>query len=269
MEASSIVEEKNNFIPAGDAAKYFGYTKEYLLMLAKDGKILGNKSGNKWFVDLGSAEAFFKRAEDERAVRRKKISDERKQEFQKYTQTTQTHGGSEQHKLREATPSNALVEVGVVMLIGLTIGLTGYLGTNGAQVANVASGEQGFFKQLARSLYEILGGESADVEVVETVEEKKPIVVEGTGDDRMSTAEGQHDNTALIIAPAVGFTATTAREIAESFSDEVVIQTDPEHPETGIVIPKFKTREGEAYRFLMVPIEVEGEKVGVSDGTGS
>lgn len=43
-------------------------------------------------------------------------------------------------------------------------------------------------------------------------------------------------------------------DIKNSFADEVRIDVDPEDPETGIVTPIFKERTGEAYRFLMVPL---------------
>ena len=273
MSNSSTLEEIN-FIPAGDAAKQFGYTKEYLLMLAKDGKISGKKEGHKWFVDTASVENFFKGAEIERNVRRKKISEERKKEFERHVKSSYDLVSTA--PLRQKRKSTASLEFVSVMLVGLTVGLLGYLGTNtptSSTYADVQAKNLGFVDQLAFSLSSFFGSRTADSVPVQNV----------TSENSTDTAVSQNTiqnngseiipeesrSSALIVAKESELNSESAAEIAASFSDEVRVEADPQNPGTGIVIPQFKSSDGEAYRFLLVPIQTEEDVTAVNQNDTS
>jgi len=64
------------YTPATDVGKHFGYTKDYILMLVKQGKIEGEKVGNKWYAYLPSATEYFNIAKQEQAERRQAIKNQ-------------------------------------------------------------------------------------------------------------------------------------------------------------------------------------------------
>ncbi len=259
MSKIQAIEEKS-FVSAVDSARVFGYTKDYLLLLAKQGKIKGKKIGHKWFIDQTSAEVFFENAKKEREVRRRKVSLERKAEFLKSQNLGKIYDSTSSITLSSHTRSSnhALIETCAIMLIGITIGLAGYLGTSGygSQVALVHDAEKGtgFFEKIALSLHELFSGEDALSENASTVS----VLQDDTREDSSLTQnEVPTEVSSIIVAPASAFSTATAREVVTSFSDEVRLDVDPENSRMGIITPTFKNHEGEAYRFLMVPVHPE------------
>jgi 5-hydroxyisourate hydrolase-like protein (transthyretin family) len=235
--SSSITFDEKEFAPATFAGKQFGYSKDYLLLLIKNGKIEGKKVGNKWYVNLPSAEAFFERAEKEKIQKRRQLSIERKLELEEHSAPKV-----------DIYKKTALLETLTIVIIGLTVGATGYMGTS-SQVGSVAESDTSFFENLAVSLYRFVSGNE------ETV-----IVKTNTPESDMSTSatstRDEKDNTqpSLVVAPVEHFSATAVESVRDSFSDEVEVTVDPENADTGIVVPKFKDTRGEPYRFLMVPV---------------
>jgi hypothetical protein len=61
-------------------------------------------------------------------------------------------------------------------------------------------------------------------------------------------------HTSLVIGPDEVLTTTRTESIRGSFSDDVSVSIDPHNPDTGIIIPHFKDKDGESYRYLMVPV---------------
>ena len=235
------------YITAAQAGNHFGYTKDYLSMLIKAGKIEGHKVGRKWYVNFTSAEIFFKTAHEQRTAYRKHISTERKKELHHHTQERIAH-----------RPHNALLETLVILILGLSIGVTGYLGTV-SQSASVSQGDFSFLKNLAVSLYTLVSPVDTlsitDEEISSSVGSKSNLaenIPAVNTQNQDSTTVG-----ALIVAPAKTFTETNVASVAESFSDEVEVTHDPKNPKTGIVTPIFKNTKGEPYRFLLVPVMQE------------
>lgn len=209
-----LIVDGKEFVPATLAGKHFGYTKDYLLMLIKGGKIDGQKIGHKWYVHIPSAEEHFRRAEKERVVWRKVFSLERKAELRKSVHIKTSHGHH-----------TALVETLVIVIIGLSLGVTGYVGSDIQRASVHGENTQQFLGELALSLYT----------AVTPVEEQA--------------------TPALIVAPADTFTEDRVSEIQDSFSDPVIVSVDSENSDTGIITPIFKDGErGSEYRFLMVPV---------------
>lgn len=268
--------EDARLIPAVEVGKHFGYTKDYILLLVKQGKISGKKIGHKWFADLESAKVFFDTASREREERRKKISLERKVEFRNNQSKVSIAPVVTQVSARASSRKrSALVETCAVMLIGLTVGLLGYLvsSTQQYQVAATyeAVTEESFFKKLAFSLYDLFSPQEFDMDKIHVSTSTEVLVGDGVGsrDDKevvegAGVTDAQDDS--VVVVPVAQMGTSTLREIANSFSDEVTVTHDPENSDMGVIVPKFKNREGEAYRFLMVPVQ-EHDQVKTDNST--
>ena len=235
------------YVTATHAGNHFGYTKDYLSMLINAGKIEGHKVGRKWYVNFNSAEIFFKTAHEQRTAYRKHISAERKKELHHHTQVRTAH-----------RPQNAILETLVILIIGLSLGVAGYLGTV-SQSASVSQGDFNFLKNLAVSLYTLVSPVDTlsitDEEISSSVGSKSNLA-----ENTPAVNTQKQDSTpadALIVAPAKTFTEASLASVAESFSDDVEVTHDPKNPKTGIVTPIFKESKGEPYRFLLVPVMQE------------
>lgn len=239
--SSSLTIDGKTYIPATDAGKYFGYSKDYMLLLSKQEKIDGRKVGHKWYVHLPSAEAFFTHAKNERSVRHAQISSIRKSELKNHTRARVATGHT-----------TALIETLVIVIIGLSLGVTGYVGTTAQSGATVVSGYT-FLEELALTVYRTIAGEHS---VVKTYT-KAPRTLEQAA---VSAHIATTTFTSLMVAPDELFTTTTVESISDSFSDPVSVAVDPENSSTGIITPMFKDGAGEAYRFLMVPVTTEASE---------
>lgn len=234
------------YVSAIAAGRHFEYSKDYMLLLIKQGKIDGRKVGNKWYVHIPSAEVFFKESKEKRSQRRREVSQARKVELKEYT------------KVRVAPKRRrVLVETLGVLMLAVAVGATGFAGTS-PQVAVVSEGDTGFLEKIAVSLYDFI----SPSEVVETaaVTSIAQTQIETSPDapiEAVSAHVGTTTYTSLVVAPDELFTATTIEEVKDSFSDSVEVSVDPENPETGIITPIFKNSKGEDYRFLMVPVKTE------------
>jgi len=242
------------FVPAGAAGKHFGYSRDYMLTLAREGKIDGQKIGHRWYINIASGEKFFSEAKIVREERKQQISYERKVELKSH------------EVVRSRTSRRPfLLETAAVIAISLLIGATGYIGVNPQteQQALAVEGDVSFFKQLAISLFNFIS--PSDTTVVTTVQTTKVALEENTGEDisqKINTAavsNGTTTFTSLVVAPDQVLTTTTINSIRASFSDDVSVSIDPHNPDTGIIIPHFKDvdgkkNDGEAYRYLIVPV---------------
>ncbi len=239
------------YIPSSVAGKRFGYTKEYILMLVREGKIAGQKIGNKWFIDPESAAAFFKNSSEVKKTRSEMIRKVRRAELAQHTQVS-TVG---HHRA-------ALVETFAILLIGLAIGTTGYFGSTAAQPAAVAQTDTSFLERLALKIYSFVSPRE-ESRVTVTTTTPQPVVQENTNIDKPVVSEmpaavapsPQQDDVSIVIAPADTFTAASIDSIKDSLSDDVTITPDVVNPDTGIITPHFKNSDGEAYRYLLVPVQ--------------
>ncbi len=239
------------FISASQAGKQFGYTRDYMLTLAREGKIDGQKIGNRWYINPVSAKDFFARAEVEREERRRTISLERKAELRQHVEVDT---GVRKHV--------AFAETFAVLVLGLSLGLLGYLSTDRGGVLSGASSQSvssavssgSFFEDLAVSFYEFISPSKNEMVLVTTpveslsddpIEEDVPLAQNAKGD--------QVTPSSLVVFPESSLSSTSVAEIQASFSDDVTVTFDTENPDMGLIVPHFKNTEREAYRFLMVP----------------
>ena len=214
--------------PAPIAAKQLGYTKEYLLMLAKQGKIKGQKISNRWYIHIPSVEQFFSEVQHERKDRRQEISLGRKRELQNHTEDRVAQA---ERTKRIARRSVAVLETLTIVVIGFMIGTTSYVGVNTSQQASVSSASD-FVDSVALSFYRFVIGESE--------EENLSVQPDVQSDSAWSGA----------------FVYSPVQAVQDSFSDSVTISFDEQNPSITVVSPVFKDGEGNPHRFLLTPVEV-------------
>jgi hypothetical protein len=238
-----------DYIPAGRVGKHFGYTRDYILTLAREGKIDGQKVGHRWYVNLDSVEKYFEAAKVVREERRQIVREVRKAELEEH----------EQKRKGDARSSRKL-EVVAIAMIGIVIGMTGFIANSRqGQMALTYASDAPFFEKLAVKIYNFISPEPrvTDVEVIEYVpvshDESRAMVDASEGDTATRTTR-----TSLVVGPGEVLTTTDVESIRASFSDDVSVSVDPHNPDTGIIIPHFTDGDGEEYRYLIVPVR-EGE----------
>ena len=238
----SVTINGREYLSAGDVGKHFGYTRDYLLMLSREGKIDGKKIGHRWYVNMSSAESFFRAAHAERLERREALREERKEELRK-SSVSVLHTGHKKSYVAEY--------IGVAVLGVSLIVLTGFISLPSVQHASLANAHASLFEKVTFVLEAFFGREVSPHEDVLTDAGSHSVESE-TG----STSSGGERivYTSLVVGPDEVMTTSTVESIRSSFSDDVSVSIDPHHPDTGIIVPHFKNRDGEAYRFLMVPV---------------
>lgn len=263
-----LVIDGKEYTPATIAGPHFGYTKDYLLMLIKGGKIDGQKIGNKWYVHEPSTKIFFEEAAEKRKEKRRHMSEERKAELYAYTRD-RIHSVSLEKSAHRKSISHvrmAIAETCMVVLIGFSLGTTAYMGSVNHIAAVQGGGEPNFFKYIAISLYDFINPQKEIAPSFVPIEGASRVENNGVGaptedisiERTTATATPSTTTEAFIVAPEDALPANSVGAIRESFSDDVMVTPDSSNPDTGVVVPIFKDGEGESYRFLMVPINAEG-----------
>jgi hypothetical protein len=95
--------------------------------------------------------------------------------------------------------------------------------------------------------------EEGTVEEVKVMDETS---TPSTKDNSAGVSATRTVHTSLVVGPDEVMTTTEIESIKEAFSDEVSVSIDPHDPDTGLIVPHFKDGDGEAFRYLLVPLEV-------------
>lgn len=234
---SSILQiDGTEYHPAGDAAEFLGYTREYLLMLAKAGKIDGKKISNKWYIHLPSAEQFFVTQKDIKENRSRTVSEERAREFEVHA-VRKEHDERLKHRMGRGVV--ALAETVAVFAIGVFLGTSGYVGMQAANQQASLAAASNVIDTLALSLYRLVIPATVVTPTATYVAEITPASVSAVENTKPWTGE-------LVHSPASA--------IEDSFSDNIQLILDTEKS-IAVVTPVFKNSEGNATRFLLTPIE--------------
>ncbi len=238
------------YVTATTAGKHFGYSKEYVLMLIKKGKFEGQKIKHKWFVDIDSAEEYFAHAERDREEQLKKLSEVRKQELQARSIDVQQVASRPVVSRMSKHAQVALFETVMIVVLGVSLGSFGYLGTSTSTAAVYAS-EYGFFKGLAVSVYDFFNDFtlSSQDEILHATHPQEEVHVARAGTYPTSSPAFAVSSDELFT-----LTTTSVAAIAESFSDDVSVALDAERANTAVITPQFRDGAGEENRFLMVPV---------------
>jgi len=279
----------DSYLPATEVGRHFGYTKDYILMLIKQGKIDGKKVKNKWHANLKSAEAHFEKAKRLREQRRKKLSDARKAELKSHQSdenvssvkdeslnTTQVVATAVARKNSISAETNleftksfvtpqyvAVLQTALIIGVGLTVGVLGYLGT----IQNNETAGHNYFERVAISVHTAF---SPAETIMHTTHER---VAETAKTDDVDTEYSNAASVALsmqvsttthtsIVIDADEVVTTTTVDTIESsvqgvFSDDVEVVVDSEDDNAVLVTPKFIDGDGETQRFRIVPEDYE------------
>jgi excisionase family DNA binding protein len=111
----------SSLISIKDAAKRVSYSRDYVVRLAREQKIVASQIGRQWFVDLSSLQNFAKSVELEQSVRKQSLSHERKRERAVKLELDALHSNVESIKHKSRTHS--LVAVALVLTFGLFSGI--------------------------------------------------------------------------------------------------------------------------------------------------
>lgn len=265
--SNAIVIGEQHFIPAREAGKLVNYRADYISKLAREGKIEATRVGGKWYVSPESTKAFFKEMEESKKARSEELRRERKAEQQRYQEeigekdVVETHHGK----------VTALVETFVIVFLGIAVGMTGYASvpaSGSVQQAGVFDSGLSVLEHVALRLYTFFTPTEVHVYVAETATKinKEPVQQwskPGADQEEEHAAESLREGL-FVISPDVS-EAEYIESIKAQFSDEVEV-TLQEGGSRGEIVPIFRERRGETYRFITVPM-VES-KAGANESSG-
>lgn len=248
--------DDRDLVTTQEAAKIFNYTSDYITKLAREGKIEACKKSRQWFVSLDSIRQFCLKTQEERDVRSQEIREERLRERQERKEATElpellSVWQSSTYAFVHTTHV-ALVQTMVILVLGLLVGVSGYGILNSERITQQASVIESA-ERIAVALFTFISPQAEEEVVsVEVVSESDLTSSHGTESQGSSTAAGTPGS--LIVAPYEILTDAQVAEIRNSFSDEVNVSVDPMNPDSGIIVPRFRERSGDRYRFLIAPI---------------
>ncbi|MFT5036442.1 MAG: hypothetical protein ACI9VM_000002 [Candidatus Azotimanducaceae bacterium] len=244
LEQSTFEEKK--YLIASDAAKLIGYSSDYVTRLAREEKIVAKQINRKWFIEIDSLKLFSLVGEAEKRVRKEKLREERISE-----RAIMLREANEQVLGVHVQPSqvSALMQTAVLSLCLFVLGnllwvsLESDLETSGilAGVSEIGSSFSDRIFQTASFAF-ILSQNDAPTPNTD---------LRVLNDTPSSDPQFQ----GIVVFENEDMSAQAIDAVRESFSDEVRI--DFEGDDTGVITPVFKDREGDDYRFLLVPVNAE------------
>ena len=270
--SKELVVDGKNYLPSTVLAGRFSYTTDYLGKLAREEKVSATRVGRQWYISEESLQKFVASTSEAKARRNHELREERQAERESFSAEKKVK--IEESTVKEislASPTQSLMQAVAVVACGFLVGFLGFVAYEGgvefsalseaaeSTAAEVAEALQPPFSiaaaaetQTAFIDFSVLWGwlfGKTEVVVVETVEvvNQPPEPLSG---------EVYVQNAMLMLDPSTS--TTTAKEIQDSFSDEVEVTFDG--PNTGILQPVFKEKTDESYRFLLVPVTEAKEK---------
>ncbi len=275
--AIAVKIQNNDYIPAGEAGRIFGYTADYVTRLAREGKVAAQRIGKQWLVNADSLATFVASSSKNKELRSDRIRRERQLgriQFQKKVVRAKAVPSpytpvafSDSLTLRvQALGLSVLVlfaggvlgsffyaapiERGSEMVVALQTLSTESIFTDEAQIASVASTVDAVFesthdvlKRIAIGVYTFANLSSSDSA---TLSYENPGAVD-TRVDAMPVREG------MVVLPGDASRAEI-ESVKTSFSDEVIVKPEGDGG-TGMVQPVFRSRAGDEYRYVLVPID--------------
>lgn len=284
MSKELIVDGKK-YLPSTTLAGRFSYTSDYLAKLAREEKIDATRVGRQWFICEESLQGFVAETNESKAKRNQTLREERIKERKsnesevKVSKDSLVFAPSSVAALEEKSsvvlPSQleTLLQTMAVSLCACIVGVLGYvMFDHGIGAQNLTSATGDVFSDVSsvvdltpdlvvksdsqvaaidfRTFWKWLFG---GVEIEHEVESE---TVRVASNEATVIKPVEMKNAMLMLDPTTS--TTTAKEIRESFSDEVEVEFDG--PDTGILKPVFKEKTEESYRFLLVPVVEAGNE---------
>lgn len=243
------------FVKATLAADRVGYTPDYVTRLARSNKIDAHQSGRVWYVDPESLKRFALEAEAEKRQRSEELRQERLRE--RGTLLRELHEANIRGQISvgrtSALAQTTILAASFFVFLNLAwISLESEL-----NVKNISSGVSALIEDIGSVIAEPLVDVAnqfasfafvmqPDTSVQQSQSGSSEVVSNGA-----SSAEPEFQG--IVLLEDADATTAAIDSVRNSFSDEVNVQFDGS--ETGVVTPVFRKRDGESYRFLLVPVE--------------
>lgn len=231
MSGTPLVKNQKNMMVAREAADMVGYSLDYVSRLAREEKIIGERRGRQWFVDVESLKLFSLEAKAEQRKRQEQLREDRKVELLAVQKKILA---DKQAESITAFPTVAVGKVSVLMLslaLLMTLSWNAYDARLNLQALTIGALD-------ITSLFQSVFAPSVAIEDEVVINESRGLRSEQRG--------------------MVVFDADEAvANVAETFSDQVEVEFTDEH--SGVIRPQFRDADEIEYQFLMVPVNVSPE----------
>lgn len=225
----SIVEiDGRKMFPIKEAAQVVSYSRDHLTRLAREGKVFATVIGRQWFVDLASLEAYVENSQIETEVRKKILSQERKQELdlRNITNQQKLFYFSQSKRL----PIYAIFTAIVSLFFGLSIGtvIHSFVNYSTEETMSLTQLNHIFKTQMAKVESLLLPGAEQKANVVQNNHNQ---ILNDINTNSINASAPTTDirpmldvSQGILLLPAIG-ASTTFSEVPVSafFSDEVKV----------------------------------------------
>lgn len=245
------------YLSARSASKLVGYSSDYVTRLARQGKIDAERIENQWFVEPESLKLFTLNAEAEKRNRKEKLREERLSErSESLRHANEEVLISQMNSARNSSiAQTAILTACLFLLLNIfwfsyesklnTTALFGGLSEIGSLLSDaVIEPIPEFVSQVASFAF------VQDLERNSDLPETLQVEQDSSGSD-------QSDFQGIVLFGEEEGDDEYIENVRESFSDEVQVDFDSE--DSGVITPVFKERDGESYRFLLVPVKPPGD----------
>jgi excisionase family DNA binding protein len=225
------------------AAIVFGYSRDYVTRLAREGKISASQIGRQWYVNLDSLKNYAEVSHIEADIRKAHLSAKRKQE-------QLLHSVKEQHetnreKTAAAAQKKAFVATGSVLAVGLLAGVFGYsaLMTQSSfdsAISQTTATNQ--YSQMAANAKTAMNTNASDTAVTRSDTNTESSAIETTE----SISQG------ILVLPLGANT-----DPAAVFSDEVRIYTATSGKQTAVLVDVNGVESDREIPFVLVPVKTD------------
>lgn len=229
------------------AAQQFSYSRDYVTRLAREQKIAATNIGRRWFVDIDSLRSYVEQSFFEQTVRKKRLSQERKQELEIRSEKEHRHTLS--LKKSKSFEARAVAVTALALVVGLSAGYIGYVAVNSLpgtapQVARTYD-TQPSVKLAAQSQVQLISesGAVADDVLVSNFSEKSSFNLQSLGDVEAG----------ILLLPAGAATAT----MELMFSDPVLVSESADGSTMVVRVDSNGKSVGSNIPFVVVPVEQE------------
>lgn len=244
------------YLSSKEAGRLSGYTSDYVSRLAREEKIVATRVGTQWFVEPKSLDAFLQFAEKAREERKNILRKERLLERQKSNEnfstqplvsTTSTpplassvHISKDFDLKKSSAHRTALLAVASGVALACLFVLLPATPRSTLSAASMTSSLSGIVETMNRfSFAPLRSFFSLTSEDTESEILSAPVRTE-------STAQG------IVVMP-LSTSSSTVAALKDSFSDTVDVALGSDGV-SGTITPIFTDGEGDAFRFVMVPV---------------
>lgn len=260
MKQVPLKKSKNdtqNLLPAKEVAGLVGYTSDYVTRLAREGKIDAVNEGRQWLVDPDSVKLFSLQAAAEKRERALQLREKRIQE------RALTVRATEAAKIDEEVVTSAqgavLQTVVLTTCLFLVVHVFWFAAESRLNLDALVGGVSVVAERISQSVIEPIPDLFSQVAAYAFVAFQKDDTEIGDAVMFESDAVSSNDPDfqGVVIMEDGGAHQEYLDTIRSSFSDDVEVEFDAE--DSGVIRPTFTERDGESYRFLLVPVNTSGE----------